>query len=36
MNLNVMGHEVVGWIRLAQDKDQYPDLVNTVINLGFP
>jgi hypothetical protein len=26
----------VGWIHLAQDRDQRWAVVNTVINLGFP
>jgi hypothetical protein len=27
--------EVVDWIQLAQDRDQWRDLVNTVMNLRF-
>jgi hypothetical protein len=31
-----VGREGLDWIRLAQGKDQWPALVNTVMNLRFP
>jgi hypothetical protein len=33
MNLREIGWGGMDWIDLAQDKDQWRDLVNTVINL---
>jgi hypothetical protein len=33
-NLREMGWQDVGWIQLAQDRDQWRVLVNTVTNLG--
>jgi len=35
MNLVETGWEAVDWIRVAQDKNQWRDLVNTVMNLRF-
>jgi hypothetical protein len=31
-----MGWEDVDWIRLAQDRDQWRDLANIVMNLRLP
>jgi len=36
MNLKEIGCEGVDWIELAQDSDQFRDLVNTVMNLRVP
>jgi hypothetical protein len=36
MELREIGWDSMGWTDLAQDKDQYRDLVNTVINLRVP
>jgi hypothetical protein len=36
MNLREAGWEGVDWIHLAQDWDQWPAVVNTVMNLWFP
>jgi len=33
MDLREIGWEGVDWIHLAQDRDQWQDLVNTVMNL---
>jgi len=33
MDLEEVGWEGVDWIHLAQDRDQWRDLVNTVMNL---
>jgi len=33
MDLREMGSEVVNWIHLTQDRDQWRTLVNTVMNL---
>jgi hypothetical protein len=33
MDHREIGMEAVDWIYLAQDRDQWPDLVNTVMNL---
>jgi hypothetical protein len=30
-----MGCESVDWLHLAQDRDQLPDLTNTVMNFGL-
>jgi hypothetical protein len=30
-----MGCEGVNWLQLAQDRDQLPDLANTVMNFGL-
>jgi hypothetical protein len=36
MNLRERGWGVMDWIDLAQDKDQWQALVNTVMNLRVP
>jgi hypothetical protein len=36
MDLRELGLDGVGWIDLAQDKDQWRALVNTVMNLRVP
>jgi hypothetical protein len=36
MDLTEIGWEVVGWIHLAQDRDQWQAVVNTVMNLSVP
>jgi hypothetical protein len=36
MDLRETGWEVVDWIHLAQDGDQWRDVVKTVMNLGIP
>jgi hypothetical protein len=36
MNLREVGWGVMDWIDLAQDKDQWRDLLNTVMNLRVP
>jgi hypothetical protein len=36
MNLREIGWEGMDWIHLAQDRDQWRALVNTVMNLRFP
>jgi len=36
MDLREKGCEVVDWIHLAQDKDQWWAVVNTVMNLRVP
>jgi hypothetical protein len=36
MDLTEMGWSGVDWINLAQDRDQWRALVNTVINLLLP
>jgi hypothetical protein len=32
-NLRELGWEGAGWMNLAQDRDQWRDVVNTVVNL---
>jgi hypothetical protein len=36
MNLRDIGWTVMDWIDLAQDRDQWSALVNTVMNLEVP
>jgi hypothetical protein len=36
LDLAEIGWEVVDWIHLAQDRDQWPAGVNTVMNLLVP
>jgi hypothetical protein len=36
MDLREIGWNCRDWIELAQDRDQWRALVNTVINLGVP
>jgi hypothetical protein len=36
MDLMEMGWEVVDWMHLAQDRDQWRAVVNTVMNLQVP
>jgi hypothetical protein len=36
MDLREIGWDGVGWIDLAQDRDQWRVLVNTVMNLRVP
>jgi hypothetical protein len=36
MDLRKIGWEVVDWIHLAEDRDQWRALVNTVLNLRVP
>jgi hypothetical protein len=36
MNLREIGWEVVDWIQLARVRDQWHDLVNTVMKLWVP
>jgi hypothetical protein len=36
MNLREIGWEGVEWIHMAQERDQWQALVNTVMNLWFP
>jgi hypothetical protein len=36
MDLREIGWDGMGWIDLAQDRDQWRALVNTVINLQVP
>jgi hypothetical protein len=36
MDLGEIGRDGVGWTELAQDRDQWRALVNTVMNLRVP
>jgi hypothetical protein len=36
MDLTEIGWEGMDWIHLAQDRDQWRDVVNTVMNLRIP
>jgi hypothetical protein len=36
MDLREIGWDCLHWIELAQDRDQWRDLVNTVMNLRVP
>jgi hypothetical protein len=36
MDLREIGWDYMDWIDLAQDRDKWRDLVNTVINLQVP
>jgi hypothetical protein len=36
MDLREIGWDVMDWIDLAQDKDQWRALVNAIMNLRFP
>jgi hypothetical protein len=36
MDLGEIGRDGVDWIELAQDRDQWRTLVNTVMNLRVP
>jgi hypothetical protein len=36
MDLREIGWDGIDWIELAQDRDQWRALVNTVMNLWFP
>jgi hypothetical protein len=36
MDLRDIGWEDLDWIHLAQDRDQWRDVVNTVMNLRVP
>ena len=36
MDLKEIGYDIVEWINLAQDRDKWQALVNTVMNLRVP
>jgi hypothetical protein len=36
MDLEEIGLEVVGWVHMVQDTDQWRSLLNTVMNLWVP
>jgi hypothetical protein len=36
MDLREAGWESMGWVHMAQDRDQWQALVNTVMNLQVP
>jgi hypothetical protein len=36
MGLREIGWEVVGWLHVAQDRDRWRAVVNTVMNLEVP
>jgi hypothetical protein len=36
MNLREKEWKIMDWLHLAQDRDQWWDLVNTVMNFQFP
>jgi hypothetical protein len=36
MDLREIGWDLVDWIDMAQDRDQYRALVNTILNLRVP
>jgi hypothetical protein len=36
MDLREIGHDVMEWIDLAEDRDQWRALVNTVMNFRLP
>jgi hypothetical protein len=36
MDLREIGWDGMDWIELTQDRDQWRDLVNTVMNLRIP
>jgi hypothetical protein len=36
MDLKEIGWEVVDWMHLTQDRDQWPAVMNTVMNVGIP
>jgi hypothetical protein len=36
MDLGEMGWGSMDWIHVAEDKDQWSDLVNTIMNLRIP
>jgi hypothetical protein len=36
MDLREIGWEVVDWMHLAQDREQWQALLNTVMNLHIP
>jgi len=36
MDLRIMGSEVVDWMHLTEDRDQWWAVVNTVMNIRVP